>query len=75
MIIVRSTLRPSYQRPSQALAYYESNISKNGSIDALYYLADDVAKSYENHEGGSAQQNDAHLIEFLGAYSYCRLFQ
>lgn len=54
-------------KTKSALAYYEHNISKNGSIDALYYLADDVAKTYENHEGGSAQQNDAHLIEFLGA--------
>ena len=54
-------------KTKSALAYYEHNISKNSSIDALYYLADDVAKTYENHEGGSAQQNDAHLIEFLGA--------
>lgn len=54
-------------KTKSALTYYEQNISKNGSIDSLYYLADDVAKTYENHEGGSAQQNDAHLIEFLGA--------
>lgn len=54
-------------KTKSALAYYENNISRNGSINALYYLADDVAKTYENHEGGSAQQNDAHLIEFLGA--------
>lgn len=54
-------------KTKSALAYYENNISKNGSIDALYYLADDIARTYENHEGGSAQQNDAHLIEFLGA--------
>lgn len=54
-------------KTKSALAYYEQNISKNGSIDALYYLADDVTKTYKNHEGGSAQQNDAHLIEFLGA--------
>lgn len=54
-------------KTKSALAYYENNISKNGSIEALYYLADDVAKTYDNHEGGSAQQNDAHLIEFLGA--------
>ena len=54
-------------KTKSALAYYENNISKNGSINALYYLADDIAKTYENHEGGSAQQNDAHLIEFLGA--------
>lgn len=54
-------------KTKSALAYYENNISKNGSIDALYYLADDVVNTYDNHEGGSAQQNAAHLIEFLGA--------
>lgn len=54
-------------KTKSALAYYEHNISRNNSINALYYLADDVAKTYENHEGGSSQLNDAHLIEFLGA--------
>lgn len=54
-------------KTKSALAYYENNISKNGSIDALYFLADDMSNTYENHEGGSAQQNDAHLVEFLAA--------
>ena len=54
-------------KTKSALAYYENNICKNGSIDSLYYLADDMSNTYENHEGGSAQQNDAHLIEFLAA--------
>ena len=54
-------------KTKSALAYYENNISRNGSINALYFLADDVTNTYENHEGGSAQQNDAHLIEFLAA--------
>lgn len=54
-------------KTKSALAYYENNISRNGSIDALYYLADDIANTYDNHEGGSAQQNAAHLIEFFGA--------
>lgn len=54
-------------KTKSALAYYEQNIIKSRHINALYYLADDVAKTYENHEGGAAQQNDAHLIEFLGA--------
>lgn len=49
------------------MAYYENNISKNNQINALYYLADDVTNTYENHEGGSTQRNDAHLIEFLAA--------
>lgn len=54
-------------KTKSALAYYENNISMNSTINALYYLADDVSNTYENHEGGSAQRNDAHLIEFLAA--------
>lgn len=54
-------------KTKSALAYYENNISKNNSINALYYLADDMSNTYENHEGGAAQKNDAHLIEFLAA--------
>ena len=53
-------------KTKSALAYYENNISKNNSINALYYLADDISNTYDNHEGGSAQRNDAHLVEFLG---------
>lgn len=54
-------------KTKSALAYYENNISRNGSVNALYYLGDNVTNTYENHEGGSAQQNEAHLIEFLAA--------
>jgi len=54
-------------KTKSALEYYENNICRNNSINALYYLADDVSNTYENHEGGTAQQNDAHLIEFLAA--------
>ena len=54
-------------KTKSALSYYENNISKNGSINALYFLADNVSNVYENHEGGSAQKNNAHLIEFLAA--------
>lgn len=55
-------------KTKSALAYYEDNISKNGQINALYYLGDDgIQNTYENHEGGADQQNSAHLIEFLAA--------
>lgn len=54
-------------KTKSALAYYENNISKNNSINALYFLADNVTNTYENHEGGSSQKNDAHLVEFLAA--------
>lgn len=54
-------------KTKSALAYYENNISKNNSINALYYLGDNITNTYDNHEGGQAQENDAHLIEFLAA--------
>lgn len=54
-------------KTKSALAYYEENISKNKQINALYYLADNMKNTYENHEGGIDQQNDAHLIEFLAS--------
>lgn len=54
-------------KTKSALAYYENNISKNDQINALYYLADDITNTYDNHEGGTSQRNDAHLIEFLAA--------
>lgn len=54
-------------KTKSALSYYENNISKNGSINALYFLADNVSNVYDNHEGGSSQRNDAHLVEFLAA--------
>ena len=54
-------------KTKSALAYYENNISRNDQINALYYIADDVANTYQNHEGGSMQKNDAHLVEFLSA--------
>ena len=54
-------------KTKSALTYYENNISRNGQINAMYYLADDVTNTYENHEGGTGQKNDAHLIEFLAA--------
>ncbi len=54
-------------KTKSALAYYEKNIIYNNSINALYYLADDVSNTYPNHEGGSLQKNAAHLVEFLAA--------
>ncbi len=54
-------------KAKSALAYYEKNISGNGSVNAFYFLADDVMNSYANNQGGVLQSNAAHLIEFLGA--------
>lgn len=56
-------------KTKSALAYYERNISQNGTIDALYYLGDNVKATYENHDGGSRQQNKAHFIELAAALS------
>lgn len=54
-------------KTKSALAYYDKNISGNNSIDALYYVADDINNAYDNHEGGGSQKNDAHLVEFISA--------
>jgi hypothetical protein len=56
-------------KTKSALAYYEKNICANNQINALYYVGDDLTNTYENNEGGTAQRNDAHLIEFLAATS------
>lgn len=52
-----------------AYKYYAKNLSGNGSLNALYYLADEVTTDYENHEGAEEQKNKAHLIEYLAAES------
>ena len=49
-----------------ALAYYETNVVGNQSINALYYLAD-AGDIYENNDGGCQQQNPAHIIELVAA--------
>lgn len=54
-------------KTKSALAYYDRNISSNGSIDALYYLGDVVHKTYDNHDGGKDQMNNAHFIELAAA--------
>lgn len=53
-----------------ALNYYEKNVTGNGTLDDMYYLGDDFsAAGYENFDGGSNQQNKAHLVEMLAALS------
>src|SRR5690606_6347674 len=52
-----------------ALSYYDLNISGNNSLNALYYIGDEVNKDYENHEGSTYQKNDAHFIELAAALS------
>lgn len=54
-------------KTKSALSYYYSNISNNQTVNALYYLADDVRNQYDNCEGGVGQKNNAHLIELIAA--------
>ena len=54
-------------KTKSALSYYERNISDTNDINYLYYLADDVHNTYENHEGGITQRNKAHMIELWAA--------
>ncbi len=59
-------------KTKSALAYYEHNISANGGVDALYYIGDNIPASYENHDGGSEQRNNAHIIELCSALAILR---
>jgi len=52
-----------------ALAYYETNVSGNNSVNALYYLGDDRTKDYPNDPGEHGQRNDAHFLEVAAALS------
>ncbi len=48
-----------------ALTYYAKYLK--GKINCFYQLWDKPLKQYENKEGGEEQQNNAHLIELIGA--------
>lgn len=48
-----------------ALLHYRKNV--DSQIDVIYPLGDDQMKPYPNNEGGSLQENPAHLVEVIGA--------
>jgi hypothetical protein len=50
-----------------ALHYYFKNVTGNNTINALYYIGDLAENTYENHQGGTDQRNDAHFIELSSA--------
>jgi hypothetical protein len=52
-----------------ALGYYAKNLTGNNSLNALYYLGDQVTGEYENTEGGRQQMNKAHFVEIAAALS------
>lgn len=55
-------------KAKSALSYYDRCI--NNDIDNLYYVGDDTrATTYENHEGGTEQKNNAHFVEMVAALS------
>ncbi|MGN0187831.1 MAG: hypothetical protein ACI392_08840 [Paludibacteraceae bacterium] len=49
-----------------ALTYYDKNVTEP---NVLYYVADRVSNQYENVDGGTRQQNDAHIVEMISALS------
>lgn len=48
-----------------ALSYYRDNLN----TDVIYYISDKLSKNYDNHEGDSAQRNNAHFVEMVAALS------
>ena len=45
--------------------YYRDNLN----TDVLYYISDKLSRNYDNHEGDSAQRNNAHFVEMVAALS------
>ncbi len=58
-----------YTKTKAALKYYQKNISENNSINALYYIGDQVTAEYENNVGAEDQENYAHFVELASALS------
>jgi hypothetical protein len=58
-----------------ALTYYRKNISGNKSLNALYYIGDNITKDYDNKEGSTGQKNDAHFVELAAALSILDFIQ
>lgn len=59
-----------------ALEYYAKNLSGNNSLNAFYYLADNIYDMYAYSEGGVTQKNKAHVIEMLAALAivdFCQI--
>lgn len=52
-----------------ALEYYYDNLTGNNSLNALYYIGDNVTRDYKAAEGKLEQKNNAHAIELFSALS------
>jgi len=50
-----------------ALHYYHRNVTGDDQVNVLYYIGDSVTNEYDNKEGGSEQENDAHFVELASA--------
>ena len=50
-----------------ALHYYSRSIAGNKSINALYFLGDNVTNEQEGADGSTEQKNNAHFIELASA--------
>jgi hypothetical protein len=52
-----------------ALSYYARNVSGNKSINALYYIGDNVTNDQKGADGATEQKNKAHFVELAAALS------
>jgi len=58
-----------------ALSYYAANVCENRSVNALYYLGDQVANTHKGADGGSEQRNKAHFVELAAAMAIVDFMQ
>jgi hypothetical protein len=52
-----------------ALHYYSRNVTGNKSINALYYIGDNITNEQEGADGSVEQKNRAHFVELASAMS------
>ena len=61
---VQDTNKVFIEKTKVSLSYYRSF---DKELDAMYYIADNLYKKYERHEGGDKQTNPAHFVELAAA--------
>ncbi|GHT21173.1 hypothetical protein AGMMS4957_09570 [Bacteroidia bacterium] len=57
-------------KTQSALYYYDKSLTGDNSLNACYYLGDELKSDpYKNDPGNNGQKNKAHIIETIGALS------
>lgn len=58
-----------------ALTYYASNLCRNRSLNALYYIGDKESNTHNGVDGAAGQKNKAHFVELAAAMAIVDFMQ